>query len=84
MGHNTHTQQKVGWGGYLAFFITIILFSGIFAKSTEWRRVFYFTLLQGAFGEIKVPRRSAVPFLRVRGDGDQEGLFFMLSSRRTG
>lgn len=20
MGHNTHTQQKVGWGGYLAFF----------------------------------------------------------------
>lgn len=28
MGHSTHTQQKVGWGGYLAFFITIILFSG--------------------------------------------------------
>lgn len=32
MGHNTHTQQKVEWGGYLAFFITIILFPACLRK----------------------------------------------------
>ena len=66
MGHNTHTQQKVEWGGYLAFFITIILFSGMFAKSTEWWRVFDFTVLNGAFGQINAAGDTAVSF---RGTG---------------
>ncbi len=64
MDHNTHTQQKVGWGGYLAFFITIILFSGMFAKSTEWWRVFDFTVLCSA-AIFFAPKRDK--FCTVRG-----------------
>lgn len=72
MGHSTHTQQKVGWGGYLAFFITIILFSGMFAKSTEWWRVFDFTVLNGAFGQINAAGDTAVSFRGTGGMGGQK------------
>ena len=78
MGHNTHTQQKVGWGGYLAFFITIILFSGMFAKSTEWWRVFDFTVLNGAFGQINAAGDTAVSFRGTGGMGAKDGFLFAL------
>ena len=78
MGHNTHTQQKVGWGGYLAFFITIILFSGMFAKSTEWWRVFDFTILNGAFGQINAAGDTAVSFRGTGGMGAKDGFLFAL------
>ncbi|HDG9180783.1 TPA: hypothetical protein PBW37_000124 [Citrobacter freundii] len=78
MGHNTHTQQKVGWGGYLAFFITIILFSGMFAKSTEWWRVFDFTVLNGAFGQINAAGDTAVSFRGSGGMGAKDGFLFAL------
>ena len=78
MGHNTHTQQKVGWGGYLAFFITIILFSGMFAKSTEWWRVFDFTVLNGAFGQINAAGDTAVSFRGAGGMGAKDGFLFAL------
>lgn len=68
MGHNTHTQQKVGWGGYLAFYYDYP-FSGMFAKSTEWWRVFDFTVLNGAFGQINAAGDTAVSF---RGSGGWE------------
>lgn len=69
MGHNTHMQQKVGWVGYLAIFVTIILFSGMFSKSTEWWQVFDFTLLNGAFGKINAAGETAVSFRGTGGMG---------------
>lgn len=78
MDHSTHTQQKVGWGGYLAFFITIILFSGMFAKSTEWWRVFDFTVLNGAFGQINAAGGTAVSFRGSGGMGAKDGFLFAL------
>lgn len=32
MGHNTHTQQKVGWGGYLAFLLRLSFFRHVCEK----------------------------------------------------
>ena len=78
MGHQMHTQQKVGWGGYLAFFITIILFSGMFAKSTEWWRVFDFTVLNGAFGLVNAAGDTAVSFRGTGGTGARDGFLFAL------
>ena len=79
MGHNTHTQQKVGWGGYLAFLITIILFSGMFAKSTEWWRVFDFTALNGAFGKVNAAGDTAISFRGTGGMGAKDGFYSHLS-----
>lgn len=81
MGHSTHTQQKVGLGGYLAFFITIILFSGMFAKSTEWWRVFDFTVLNGAFGQINAAGDTAVSFVAQGGWGQKTASYSRLSWR---
>lgn len=39
--------EKVGIKGYLAFFLTIIFFSGVFSGSEGWWRVFDFTVLNG-------------------------------------
>lgn len=78
MGHQMHTQQKVGWGGYLAFFITIILFSGMFAKSTECWRVFDFTVLNGAFDLVNAAGDTAVSFRGTGGTGARDGFLFAL------
>lgn len=78
MGHNTHTQQKPGWGGYLAFFITILFFSGMFAKSTEWWRVFDFTVLNGTFGQINAAGDKALSFRGIGGTGAKDGFLFAL------
>ncbi|HCC5789865.1 TPA: hypothetical protein M5825_001271, partial [Enterobacter cloacae] len=52
MSEVSPNQGKVTWVGYLAFFLTIIFFSGFFAKATEWWRVFDFTVLNGTFGQV--------------------------------
>lgn len=44
--------EKVGLKGYLAFFLTIIFFSGVFSGTEGWWRVFDFTVLNGSFGQI--------------------------------
>lgn len=75
MGHQMHTQQKVGWGGYLAFFITIILFSGMFAKSTEWWRVFDFTVLNGAFGLVNAAGDTAFHFAALAVPGRETAFY---------
>lgn len=32
MGHQMHTQQKVGWGGYLAFLLPLSFFRHVREK----------------------------------------------------
>ena len=44
--------EKVGLKGYLAFFLTIIFFSGVFSGTEGWWRVFDFSVLNGSFGQI--------------------------------
>ena len=41
--------EKVGIKGYLAFFLTIIFFSGVFSGTDSWWRVFDFSVLNGSF-----------------------------------
>ncbi|GEM_PF-3739667 len=36
MSASSSGEEKVTWVGYLAFVLTIVFFSGFFAKSTEW------------------------------------------------
>ncbi|MDX6040165.1 nucleoside recognition domain-containing protein [Scandinavium lactucae] len=78
MGHTPPTQQKVTWVGYLAFFITIIFFSGLFGKSTEWWRVFDFTVLNGSFGQVNNAGDSVVSFRGTGGTGAKDGFLFAL------
>ena len=44
--------EKVGIKGYLAFFLTIIFFSGVFSGTDSWWRVFDFSVLNGSFGQL--------------------------------
>jgi len=69
---------RVGWTAYLAFFITIIFFSGLFSTSTGWWRVFDFTVLNGAFGRINATGETAVSFRGTGGTGAKEGFLFAL------
>lgn len=71
-------QEKVSWIGYLAFFVTIIFFSGMFAKSSEWWRVFDFTVLNGSFGQINAAGEKALSFRGAGGTGAKDGFLFAL------
>ncbi|UGS39572.1 nucleoside recognition domain-containing protein [Pseudocitrobacter corydidari] len=71
-------QKKVSWVGYLAFFMTVIFFSGFFAKSTEWWRVFDFTVLNGTFGAVNSAGQSIVSFRGTGGTGAKDGFLFAL------
>ena len=50
--------EKVGIKGYLAFFLTIIFFSGVFSGTDSWWRVFDFSVLNGSFGRWSWHRQS--------------------------
>lgn len=50
--------EKVGIKGYLAFFLTIIFFSGVFSGTDSWWRVFDFSVLNGSFGATSWCERS--------------------------
>lgn len=71
-------SAPVGWTAYLAFFMTIIFFSGLFSTSTGWWRVFDFTVLNGTFGKINAAGETAVSFRGVGGTGAKEGFLFAL------
>ncbi|WES66989.1 nucleoside recognition domain-containing protein [Superficieibacter sp. HKU1] len=78
MKNTSPGQEKVSWVGYLAFFITVIFFSGMFAKSTEWWRVFDFTVLNGSFGQINAAGEKALSFRGTGGTGAKDGFLFAL------
>ncbi|WP_230352852.1 nucleoside recognition domain-containing protein [Lelliottia sp. WAP21] len=72
------SQGKVPWTGYLAFIITIIFFSGFFSHTTEWWRVFDFTVLNGTFGQISSASPTPVSFRGSGGTGAKDGFLFAL------
>ncbi len=66
--------EKVGIKGYLAFFLTIIFFSGVFSGSEGWWRVFDFTVLNGSFGHVT----GTQTFRGAGGTGANDGFLFAL------
>ena len=74
MSASSSGEEKVTWVGYLAFVLTIVFFSGFFAKSTEWWRVLDFTVLNGGFG----PVNGALTFRGEGGTGAKDGFLFAL------
>ena len=46
--------EKVGIKGYLAFFLTIIFFSGVFSGTDSWWRVFDFSVLKRVARGLKM------------------------------
>ena len=78
MSEVSPNQGKVTWVGYLAFFLTIIFFSGFFAKATEWWRVFDFTVLNGTFGRVNGEGAASVSFRGTGGTGAKDGFLFAL------
>lgn len=66
-------SAPVGRTAYLAFFMTIIFFSGLFSTSTGWWRVFGFTVLNGTFGKINAAGRRRSPFAASAAPGPKRG-----------
>ena len=78
MSNPPHSQRKVTWSGYLVFIITIIFFSGLFSKTTEWWRVFDFTVLNGTFGQVNGVAATPASFRGIGGTGAKDGFLFAL------
>ena len=78
MSNPPHSQRKVTWSGYLVFIITIIFFSGLFSKTTEWWRVFDFTVLNGTFGQVNGVAATPSSFRGIGGTGAKDGFLFAL------
>lgn len=68
---------KVSWSGYMALFIAIILFSGIFSSAEGWLKVFDFNTLNGTFGKIGADAQ-AVDFRGAGGSGARDGFLFAI------
>ncbi len=80
MEQKNGSQVKVSWYSYVALIFALMFFSGIFAKSTGWWKVFDFTVLNGAFGKITMEGSKAVfTFRGAGGVGAQDGFLFALS-----
>ncbi|WP_367339833.1 nucleoside recognition domain-containing protein [Aminivibrio sp.] len=77
-GEMMHERKRVTWVSYVALLVAIVIFSGYFAKVTEWWRVFDFTTLLGSFGNIKGAEAS-FNFRGAGGVGARDGFLFSLS-----
>ena len=75
MSRSSSGEEKVTWVGYLAFVLTIVFFSGFFAKNTEWWRVLDFTVINGSFGAVN----GALTFRGEGGTGAKAGSCLPLS-----
>ena len=67
MEQKNGSQVKVSWYSYVALIFALMFFSGIFAKSTGWWKVFDFTVLNGAFGKITMEGSKAAFTFRGAG-----------------
>lgn len=65
--------EKVGVKGYLAFFLTIIFFSGVFSGTDSWWRVFDFSVLNGSFGQLPGANGATTSFRGAGGTGAKDG-----------
>jgi Uncharacterized protein conserved in bacteria len=70
--------EKVGIKGYLAFFLTIIFFSGVFSGTDSWWRVFDFSVLNGSFGQLPGANGATTSFRGAGGAGAKDGFLFAL------
>ncbi|MCS1274911.1 hypothetical protein NX006_05145 [Escherichia coli] len=70
--------EKVGIKGYLAFFLTIIFFSGVFSGTDSWWRVFDFSVLNGSFGHLPGANGATTSFRGAGGAGAKDGFLFAL------
>ncbi len=70
--------EKVGVKGYLAFFLTIIFFSGVFSGTDSWWRVFDFSVLNGSFGQLPGANGATTSFRGAGGTGAKDGFLFAL------
>lgn len=77
MNDKPKKQLKVSWHGYLALFIAIILFSGIFSGSNNWLQALDFNTLNGTFGKIQAGAQ-AVDFRGIGGTGARDGFLFAI------
>lgn len=77
MSEKEKTSLKESVIGYLAFFCAILLFSGVFASSDTWLRVFDFNMLNGSFGKIQGAEK-AFTFRGAGGSGARDGFLFTL------
>ncbi|WP_020218995.1 hypothetical protein [Escherichia coli] len=71
--------EKVGIKGYLAFFLTIIFFSGVFSGTDSWWRVFDFSVLNGSFGQLPGANGATTSFRGAGGAGAKDGFLFALA-----
>ena len=76
---NINNEPKVTWASYVALFIVVIMFSGIFANSGGILKAFDFSQLNGQFGNI--PFEKGFNFKGVGGSGARDGV--MMALRRT-
>ncbi|KYZ75507.1 hypothetical protein AXX12_12390 [Anaerosporomusa subterranea] len=75
----TTNGRKVGIGAYIALFVAILFFSGIFMKvdGMKWISAFDFTSLSGTFGTMKDPAKNT--FIGAGGVSAKAGFLFALS-----
>lgn len=78
MQEKNDSAQQVTWVSYVAFIFALLFFSGIFASSQGWVRVFDFNVLNGAFGKIGVEGAKTFTFRGVGGTGARDGFMFSL------
>ena len=76
--------EKVGIKGYLAFFLTIIFFSGVFSGTDSWWRVFDFSVLNGSFGQLPGANGATTSFRGADGAGAKDGFLFALELAPSG
>jgi hypothetical protein len=71
-------EWKVGAGAYIALFVAILFFSGLFMKvnGMKWLSAFDFTSLSGTFGTMKDPAKNT--FIGAGGVSAKAGFLFAL------
>lgn len=69
-------EDKVGWLGYVMLAFALVLFSGVFAKSSGALSALDFNAIAGKFGTIKA---FGATFMGAAGTGARAGFLFSLS-----
>ena len=77
MKKENEVELKVPWIGYAAFFVAVLVFSGIFSSYDGWLRVFDFNVLNGSFGKIEGVEK-VFTFRGAGGTGARDGFLFAL------
>lgn len=75
MQEQNQAEYKVTWKGWLALFILLISFSGIFTKAEGPLRALDFQVLTGQFGQVT----KGVIFTGKDGTGARDGFMFALT-----